>query len=360
MVGVVFYITEGVRIFFTSLKSRFIKKRYEGNAEQICQQIIKDCFNGRYFQTSTGNFSQFWARDFGWCTASLLKLKYTDEVQQTLRYAINRFKKHKKVEGTITPRGRPYSFPLEAVDSLPWLIHSIKISHFSYHSHKAFFNKEIKKFFEEFIDPHTGLVKPDLHVSSMKDFAIRKSSCYDNCTVAMLARDLKSMKLINPFVNFDYTSMIKRHFWNGKFFYDDLSKKDYVAGDANLFPYIFGIINDTQMLKSSLNSIISAGLDKPFPLKYTASRDKVKFIPEEILIRNYESNSIWMHMGPLYVKLVQQVDPELAKEYKQKYTELIEKHQNYLEVFFPNEKPFSSPFFYCDSGMLWAANYLTL
>jgi len=154
--------------------------------------------------------------------------------------------------------------------------------------------------------------------------------------------------------------MIKKHFWSGEFFYDDLTRKNYVAGDANLFPFIFGIISDNKMLKSSLNSIIAAGLDKPFPLKYTASRDKVKFIPEEIFMRNYESDSIWMHMGPLYVKLVQQVDTELAKKYQDKYTELIEKHQNYLEVFFPNEKPFSSPLFYCDSGMLWAANYLTL
>ena len=265
MVGVGFYLTEGARIFFTSLKRRFIKTKYEGTPEQICQQIVKDCFNGRYFQTSTGNFSQFWARDFGWCTASLLKLKYTDEVHQTLRYAINRYKKYKKITTTITPRGRAYDFPLEAVDSLPWLIHSIKISKFSYHSHKGFLNRQIKIFFENFIDPHTGLVKPDLHVSSMKDFSVRKSSCYDNSLVAMLANDLKSMKLINPFVKFNYPMMIKKHFWNGEFFYDDLAKKNYVAGDANLFPFIFGIINDDKMLKSALNSIINAGLDKPFP-----------------------------------------------------------------------------------------------
>jgi hypothetical protein len=360
MVGVGFYITEGTRIFFSSLKRRLIKKKYEGDAEQICHQIIKDCWNGRYLQTSTGNFSQFWARDFGWCTASLLKLKYTDEVHQSLRYALNRYKRYRKVTTTITPRGRAYDFPLEAVDSLPWLIHSIKMSKFSYHSHKAFLNRKINRFFKLFIDQHTGLVKPDLHVSSMKDFSVRRSSCYDNCMVAMLARDLGSMKLDNPFIKFDYSSMIKKHFWSGEFFYDDLAKKNYVAGDANIFPYVLGIISDDQMLKSSIKSIMDAGLDKPFPLKYTASRDKIKFVPEEILMRNYESNSIWMHMGPLYVKLVQQVDQELAKEYKQKYTELIEKHKNYLEVFFPNEKPFRSPFFYCDSGMLWAANYLTL
>jgi hypothetical protein len=360
MAGVRFYITEGIRIFFSSIRRRFIKKRYEGNAEQICSEIVKDCFNGRYFQTSTGNFSQFWARDFGWCTASLLKLKYTDEVHQTLRYALNRYKNYKKITTTITPKGHPYNFPIAAVDSLPWLIHSIKISKFPYHSHKAFLNREIKKFFELFIDSHTGLVKPNLHVSSMKDFTVRKSSCYDNSLVALLANDLKSLKLFNPFTKYDYTELIKRHFWNGEFFYDDLSHQNYVAGDANLFPFVFGIIGDKEMMKSSLNAIRKAGLDQPFPLKYTNSRKGINFVPEEILMRNYESDSVWMHMGPLFVKFVQQIDKDLAKKYKNKYTELIEKHQNYLEVFFPNEKPWRSPFVYCDESMLWAANYLTL
>ena len=42
------------------------------------------------------------------------------------------------------------------------------------------------------------------------------------------------------------------------------------------------------------------------------------------------------------------------------YKNLIEKHGNFLEVFDANGKPFSTPFYYCDSGMLWAANYLVL
>ena len=178
--------------------------------------------------------------------------------------------------------------------------------------------------------------------------------------LAMLANDLKEMKLENPFKKFDYPSLIKRHFWNGKYFYDDLSRKEYVAGDANLFPFILGIISDKEMMRSALQQIAKAGLDEPLPLKYTQSRDQVKFIPEELLMYNYESDSVWTHMGPLFVKLVQQIDKQKASEYKEVYTEMIEKHKNYLEVFFANGKPFSSPFFYCDSGMLWAANYLTL
>ena len=58
--------------------------------------------------------------------------------------------------------------------------------------------------------------------------------------------------------------------------------------------------------------------------------------------------------------LIKASDEELAEEYKQKYKANIEKHKNFLEVFDAKGKPFSTPFYYCDRGMLWAANYLTL
>lgn len=355
------YLREGPRILFSSWKQRMFPRKYSGSAQQICQQIVEECWNGRYFQTSTGNFRQFWTRDFGWCTQSLLKLGYEKEVQQTLRYALHRFKKANQITTTLTPGGKPYDFPNYAVDSLPWLIHSLRISKFPYYDHKDFLNKEIQKFFEKVINTQTGLVKPEESFSSIKDFAVRKSSCYDNCLVALLAKDLKSMKgLINLFKDFDYPSLIKRHFWQGNYFYDDLSHQKYVAGDANLFPFLLGIIKNEEMLTLALHQIQKAGLDQPFPLKHTASREGIKFIPQEILFRNYESHSLWTHMGLLFVRLTEQIDKEKAKEYKQKYTEWIEKHGNYLEVFTLAGQPFRTPFYHCDSGMLWAANYLML
>src|SRR3989344_4513951 len=188
------YATQGTRILFTSLKNRFAPKRYEGKANEICRQAVQECWNGTFFQTSTTNFPQFWTRDFGWCVQSLIKMNYEKEVHATIRYALNRFKKYNIITTTITPGGKPFDFPLPAVDSLPWLVHSIKLAKYLYYDQKAFLNKEIQKFFEKYIDPQTGLVKPDLHVSSIKDFAVRRSSCYDNCMVGLLAKDVASLK----------------------------------------------------------------------------------------------------------------------------------------------------------------------
>ncbi len=358
------YLTYAARIFLTSLKSRIKPKKYSGSANEICHQIIDDCWNGSFFQTSTTNFPQFWSRDFGWCCRSLLQLGYKNKVHQTLRYALNRFQKYGKVTTTITPGGKAFDIPNPGIDSLPYLIHSIKISNFPYLSYKKFLNWQIRKFFEEIIDPLTGLVRPEKHFSSMKDLSVRKSSCYDNVMVAMLAKDLKEMKkLKSPFGKYDYQDLIKKHFWEGNFFYDDLTKKDYVSGDANVFPFALGIIQDKEMLKSALGKIKETGLDVPMPLKYTKKEANVKFILEEFLVRGYELDSIWTHMGPFYIQLMKKINPELAKKYKQDYKQMIETYGNYLEVLSDKDgkiKPFRTPFYFCDRGMLWAANYLTL
>ncbi len=356
----VHYLTEGSRIFLSSWKTRLFPKKYGGTAKEVCQQVIKDCWNGHYFQTSTTNFRQFWTRDFGWCTQSLLQLGYKEEVEKTLRYALHRFRQQNAVTTAITPDGKPFDFPKPAVDSLPWLIHSMRLAKFEIYPHKAFLQQQVNQFFKAFINEHTGLVRPELHVSSIKDFAIRKSSCYDNTMVALLAADLKKLGLENPLQSYDYPSLLKRHLWSGEFFYDDLTKKNYVSGDANLFPFVLGVIKDKEMMQSALRRLHAEGLDEPFPLKYTSGRKGIQFIGEELFMFNYESNAIWMHMGPLYVKLLQQVDKERATRYKEKYLQLIEKHGNFLEVFDASGKPFSTPFYHCDYGMLWAANWLTL
>ncbi len=354
-------IPEGIRLFISSWKQRLAPRQYAGDAREICQQIVKDCWNGQFFQASTTNFCQFWTRDFGWCTAALLKLGYQQEVKQTLKYALHRFYEAGKITTAITPQGKPFDFPAPAVDSLPWLIHSLRLAKFPIYQYKDFLRQQILKFVENVVNPYNGLVNADKHFSSMKDYALRQSSCYDNCMLALLARDLPEMKeLNNPLSKYNYPALLQQHFWNGKYFYDDLSRQEYVAGDANVFPFLLGMVKDEEMLRSALQEIRQANLDAPFPLKYTASRKKVKFIWEEVLVHNYEGNTIWTHLGPLYIKVVQQLDPQKASEYQQKYTEWIEREGNYVEVFLDNGKPFRTPFYCADRGMLWAANYLIL
>ncbi|VVB81172.1 Uncharacterised protein [uncultured archaeon] len=79
------HFLQGLRYFLASLKQKLKgPTRYQGNADDICRQIVKNCWNGRYFQASTHHYREFWARDFGYCAESLVRLGYLKEVRQTL------------------------------------------------------------------------------------------------------------------------------------------------------------------------------------------------------------------------------------------------------------------------------------
>lgn len=362
----IIYIKEGLRIFMRSLAVRAGGfRRYRGDAGQICKKIVNDCFNGKYFQVSNGHFCEFYTRDFGWCTDSLLKLGYNKEVLKTLSYALNIFSKNKRITTSISPGGKPFDFPFYAPDSLAFLMRSLARAKANslVKRHKKFLNREISRFHHLVIDKDKGLVRDDMNFSSMKDHSLRKSSCYDNVMAAVLAKELEQFNfLYNPFQSYDFRKAIKRNFWNGDYFLEDLSGSRVITGDSNVFPFWTGIFTSGNMLKSAISSIQKEALDRPFPLKYTRKADirEQKFIGLEFFAKNYERNTIWAHMGPLYISLVKRVDKKKFNHYYNKYRQIIEDNMNYLEVFNPDGRLYKTPFYYSDEGMLWAANFLTL
>ncbi len=356
------HLSEATRFFSRSLKKGY--HEYTGNAENICRQIVKNCYNTKknYFMVSAGHFSEFYSRDFGWCTAPLIRLGYETEVRNSLEYALQIFSKHKRITTTINPDGIPFDFPKPGPDSLAYTIHSLRLLGNNNLIEKYFelLNEQILHYFNLVFDREQGLANSH-HFSSMKDHAIRRSSCYDNTLLAMLKKDLRDLPLVNPFEEFDLNRTIKKKFWAGRYFLDDLSGSDYVAGDANVFPYWTGVYSSKEMLKASIDSIRKEGLDKPFPIKYTSARHKgMKFSIGNLFAPNYEVNSIWMHMGPLYVRLVKKINKKLFEQYLKKYTQLIETHKNFLEVFSFDGQPFKTTFYKTDESMLWASLYLDL
>lgn len=368
----IIHLSEALRIFIRSIKVK-IKgvNKYQGNAEQICKKIVDDCFNGKYFQVSNGHFCEFYMRDFGWCVDSLVALGYRKKVLKTLDYVLFIYSKE-KLTTTITPKGKCVDIFDYSVDTLPFLIRSLRVceGYDIIKKYKKFLEKEIKKCFDLCFDKKTSMVTQDRHFSSMKDEALRFSSTYDNCMIAMLSKDLDFLGLFNPFSKYDIKSRIKEELWNGEYFYDDMKKEKVVMGDSNVIPFWTGIfdVDDSEqnkdMLIKSIRSIKDNGLDYPFPLKYNSdnysAKTKLKFNIVSKLVCGYEKNSIWMHMGPLYIDIVSKVDKKLALNYLNSYKKVIEKNHNFLEIFDFKGNPFKSPFYYSDEGMLWAVNYLYL
>jgi len=360
--------SEAARIFLRSLRARLKGiKEYSGSTKQICKQIVDDCFDKEkdYFMTSTGHFCEFYARDFGWCTEALLDLGYRKEVLSTLDYALGVFQKHGGIEQSISPSGKPFTFPAGrySPDALAFLALSLKLANAKELVKKycVFLNREIKRYYDLAIDDRTGLIRKDKYFSSIKDYSMRKSSCYDNCMTAMLARCISELGLDNPFTKFDYKKLIMGNFWTGKYFLDDLSGNRHICGDANFIPFWTGLITDKGIMKRAVASVRREGLDKPLPLKYTNKKfRKQRMIPLELIAGDYERGSAGAHLGMMYIKVVSKMDKKLARQYLAEYEERIMQHKNFLEVYDRRGKPFKTLLYYSDEGMLWAANYLYL
>ncbi|MCX8146906.1 MAG: hypothetical protein N3D84_00360 [Candidatus Woesearchaeota archaeon] len=360
-------ISEGLKIFRRSFfAKRLGVSRYIGTPRQICSEIVEGCWNNRegFYCTSTGHFRQFYTRDFGICAEALIKLGHKDRVIKTLDYVLSKFSKHGKITTSITLRGRPFDFPTYASDSLPFILHSIRIAEADdiLKKYKNFIEKETEKYCRVVFDKKTGMVRKERHLSSMKDYSKRNSSTYDNCMVGMLKEDLDYVGLKNPFASYDIKGTITRNLWNGKFFYDDLNKINAVYGDANVFPFWTGLFNERKIFESCLKSIKEAGLDRPFPLKYSNKRIKgQRMIWQEVFVGNYERDAVWMHLGLCYLDVLKKFGKENElKKCLKLYEQNISKYRNFLEVFNNRGRPFKSAFYYADEGMLWAAKCLCL
>ena len=343
------HILQGGRYFLASIKQK-IKgpTRYKGNAEKICRQIVKKCWNGKYFQTSTHHYKEFWARDFGYCTESLVKLGYKKEVRKTLAYALEKYSKT-GIKTTISREGVPFSFPnVYSPDSVALIIHALRIANNKklIKKYKTFLQREIDAFAHIVLED--GKVRRNTLFSGMRDYAIRDSSCYDHCMAILLAREAKKLGF-----RFQYTEkeLIKTldDYWKG-YYCDDRNTKE-PSGDANALPYWLGVGRD---FNKTLKTIQQKGLDKPLPLSYGS---KEKMIKEEIFVPKWERQATWPFLGSIWMQAAKKHKPELARKYKKKYAQIIEKYGTLYEVYMKN-KPYESLFYHADEGMIWAAMYL--
>lgn len=336
---------------------------YHGTPEKICAQIVKDCWNGIFFQVSTGHFSLFYMRDFGMCVEALLKLGYKKEVEKTLQFALCVYSRENRVTTTITKTGKAFDVFSYAPDSLAFLLYSLRVSK----------NKELVEIYRPFLELHLSHfynvvfdeenIVQKRNFSSIKDHAKRKITCYDSCCVAVVAREADALGLQSPFRDtFSYKKIqekIKKTFWTGDYFKESCSSGE-ITGDANTFPYWFGIFTEKTMIKKSIAAIQKEKLDQPFPLKYTSFVPSNFFFPLTLVAPNYEGNTIWMHLGLCYLDVVALVDKKLAKKYVLEYQKQIELCKNFLELYESNGQPYKSFFYYSDAGMIWSSKWLLL
>ena len=337
-------------------------KRYPGDAERICEVIVDSCWNGEYVQVSNGHFCQFYSRDFGWCTDSLLRLGHKERAKKTISYALGKFKDAGQIMVAITPRGKPFNFPnVYSIDSVAYFMRSVaRIDKELFTRENEFFQDQIDTLFKKAIDEKTGLVKAGRHFSSMKDHAIRSSSCYDNTMIAMLSDILEGIKsLENPFKELNMKKRIKDTLWTGRYFLNDISGDRAVTGDSNIYPFWFNLFPDS-MMKNAIRSMEEAGLTKPFPLKYAHGIKKHRMIAPEFFVKDWEHDTIWPQMGLAYIDLLSRVYKRKAKNALEEYTKRIYENGTFIELYDRKGKPYMTRWYVCDEGLSWASMYLDL
>ena len=354
-------LSEGIRIFKRRMSLRKNRiKEYKGNPEEIAGQIIEDCWNGTYFQTSAGHFQAFYIRDFAYSIKHLISLGYKERVKKTLEFAIGKYYEEKRITTTITKKHKCVDVFAFSTDSLPLLLYSIDVCGCNHliEKYRTFLNEQIEIYLNRVVDKGNFLVKPYRYFSTIKDNFLRYSSTYSNSMLALLKEEARKFKLKFKYDNIDYASLIKTKLWSGSYFYDSLKMKD-PSGDANTFPYWTKTITDKEMFKKSYESIKAQELDKPMPLRYTNKSAKSNLF-FNLLVPNYEGDVVWIHLGLCFIDVLFEYSKKDAKEYLLMYREKIKEYKNFLEVYNKNGKPYSSLFYFSDESLIWVSTYLDL
>lgn len=366
MMKFIYQLNDALRMFFRAQKKHLIGfYRYSGSVEEISIKIIENSFNKkkRYYQVSSGHFCQFYARDFGMVCQSLINIGYKKEVKETLSYAMKAYESSGNITTQISPRGVPFNFPNHTPESAAYMLHSLIIldDKLLLEKYSSFFKKIAKNIYEQDIEKETGLLRKDKHFSSMKDHSLRTSSCYSNSMLGMFSNDLKKAKIPSELTKFDYNKILISYFWKKDHFIEDLSGKNIVSSDANVFPFWTGVVSDKEKAKKAIKSIQKKNLDKPWPLKYTSKEDVPKKLHfADIFAYGYEHDTIWMHLGMCYLKVLNMYDKKTLHKHLDQYARLIKEHKNFLEVYFANKKPFKRFGYVCDESMIWVAGFLDL
>lgn len=349
------HILQGLRYFTTSLAQKINgPRKYFGTATKICQQIVDACWNGRYFQTSTHHYREFWARDFGYCAKHLVSLGYREKVLSTLDYALSRYQKT-GIKTTISRGGWPFSFPnIYAPDSVALIFHALRVSNATklVRKYHLFLQRELDLFAATVLEE--GRVKRGAHFGGMRDYARHDSSCYNHCMSILLAREAHALGLDFAYTEHELVETLDEY-WMGNAYRDD-RRITQASGDANTLPYWLGV---GKQFSHSHATLRKNGLDTPLPLAY-AHHKETHMIPTEFFVPNWQHHTIWPFLGLLYCHAAKQYDPALAKHYKQAYAAHIETYRTLYEVLNPDGTPYTSAFYHADEGLLWAAMYLTL
>jgi hypothetical protein len=388
----------GMGLHVASVRVRralFGHRRFEGSADDVLRAGLEACWSGEYLTASPGTYQQFWTRDTGFAAPALVRLggPWPKRLLGTLAWAIETWREHQShVTTTINPLFRwPVDIFDYGVDSLPLLLASLRSLAGSADAvvaaradalareHAGWLAAEVEWFVEQVVDPATGLVRADRTFSAHRDTFKNGSTAYANSMVALLARTvaetgwgpdvlprhfLPDRERIDapaamPIVGItpDWGSLLRIHFWTGDRFRDRLGT-DQTSGEANVWPFFAGLIDDRSMLTTALETLRREGYTTPYPLKFDVEpRTEGELWVFRLWSPDYQTTTSWTSLGSIYLSLLREVEPAAAAVELDRMRALIERDDTLWEVLDARGRPWrsASRLSVSDTSMLWGA-----
>jgi len=355
-------INVAVRSF---LRRLFGWKRYAGSVESILRSVIADCWTGEFFAGSAGHFKQFWTRDLAICTPALCRLGERERVIDSWAFGLQKFARAGKITTTIFNRRFARDVYAYGSDSLPLLLWALRQAGADHlvGEYRDLLAAEIQRYHRKVLDPELGLARTDGYFSGPRDCMTGRSTVFANTMLALLARLLEDEpRLPNPFRGYDFEqAMIAQH-WTGDFFRDALCR-DLPSGDANVWPFFFGLYPDPGMRQRALDTLEDRGLTRPIPLAYFERRLADSELPvPRVFTPNYQGDACWTQLGPAYLHVLRDIDRPRMESHRAEMAKLITRDGNYLELYTKNGRPYRGRAlsYHADEGMIWAAMFLDL
>jgi hypothetical protein len=339
-------------------------KRYPGQASDICAGVIEDCWTGEFFAGSAGHFKQFWTRDLAMCTPALCRLGHRERVVQSWAWGLERFERAGRITTTIFNRRFArdvYAYACDSVPLLLWALRAAGAEHLV-ERHRDLLAREVARFHEIVFDPTLGMARPDGYFSGPRDCMTGRSTVFANTMIGLCSRLADDLRLPNPLAGHDLVGAMWQHHWMGDHFRDSLCR-DLPSGDANVWPFFFDVVTDRQMQRLALATLDERGYTRPLPLRYFPTRLAEAELPvPRVATPNYQGDPSWMQLGAAYLKVLGDIDRPQMEWHRANVAAIIERDQNYLEVYATDGTPYRGrAFLYqADEGMLWASMFLDL
>ncbi len=337
-------------------------RKFDGNAEEICDQIVDTLWNGDFYLTSLGHFDFFWMRDFGTVAESLVKTGRKKHVLHTLKWALMHYRKAGTITTCVDKYGNCFNAPMHAVDTLPWLLHCLHVSGYDLNkAERKFLAHELRKYRKKYLDT-TGHLKP-IKFAEMRDAVVYDRSAYSVTLIARMAYCVEKLELEGfEFPVKKYQTELINRYWNGQYFNADRATSAFSA-ECALFPFFLGVIEDEALAGATLDYITDNKYDQPFPLIYTKEPEAFKyhwwmtapFMPQ------YEGYTLWSWHGLFYLHTLRRFNRPEFKVQRERFAKgMIEQHGTFPEMLNKDGSWYYAPVYRSDPGMVWAGIYVDI